>query len=301
MNLSARFSREGVDWLEGLVCGLVHRAARNAPPALSERLAEEWLADLTARHGAIARLRFAVGCAWATRVIAHEMGVPAPAAAAATGHTTATVCVQPVSSFYSRRTMVLLLIVALHILVIYGLAAGMASAVLRRIPDVFQTTFIGPRPQPTPPAPLDVTLARVAVSVPRIGPAIDLTPAPGAIRAVEVQSTAPTVPIQTTPPPKPVSRVPGGPGADFPNTSDFYPDAARRLGEQGVATINVCVNTHGQLTVPPVVTQSSGSARLDAGGLKLARAGSGHYRATTEDGRPVDGCYAFRVRFDFRY
>jgi TonB family protein len=266
---------------------------------LSERLAEEWLADLTARKGPLARLRFALGCTWATRVIAHELGLPARAAAAAPGGTAASVCVQPVPSFYSRRTAVLLLIAALHILVIYGLAAGMASAVLKKIPEVLETTFIKPPPQPPPPAPLDVSLTRVTVTVPWIDPRIDLTPAPDAIGAVEVQSI-PTAPVQAVPPPMAVSRVSGGPGTDFPNTSDFYPDASRPLGEQGAATIYVCVDAGGRLTEQPVIAQSSGSVRLDGGALRLARAGSGHYRATTENGRPVNGCYAFRVRFDFR-
>jgi hypothetical protein len=49
-----------------------------------------------------------------------------------------------------------------------------------------------------------------------------------------------------------------------------------------------------------VIAQSSASARLDEGALKLARAGSGHYRATTEGGRAVSACYAFRIRFEFR-
>jgi hypothetical protein len=45
---------------------------------------------------------------------------------------------------------------------------------------------------------------------------------------------------------------------------------------------------------------ASGSARLDDAALKLARAGSGHYRATTEDGQPVNSCYPFGVRFQLR-
>ena len=46
--------------------------------------------------------------------------------------------------------------------------------------------------------------------------------------------------------------------------------------------------------------EGTGSARLDEGALKLARAGSGHYRATTEDGRPVNSCYPFRIRFQIK-
>ena len=40
--------------------------------------------------------------------------------------------------------------------------------------------------------------------------------------------------------------------------------------------------------------------RLNEGALRLAKAGSGHYGATIEDGRPVNSCYPFRIRFDLR-
>jgi len=40
---------------DGVARWLVERAARSAPPPLVERLEEEWLADLAARQGLIAR------------------------------------------------------------------------------------------------------------------------------------------------------------------------------------------------------------------------------------------------------
>jgi hypothetical protein len=49
---------------------LVRCAAERAPECMSERLNEEWLADLSARATTMSRLRFAIGCCWATRVIA---------------------------------------------------------------------------------------------------------------------------------------------------------------------------------------------------------------------------------------
>jgi TonB family protein len=95
-------------------------------------------------------------------------------------------------------------------------------------------------------------------------------------------------------------RVDGGPGAGFPNPDDFYPEAARRFEEQGIATVKVCVDAKGRLTSDPATLQSAGSSRLDEGALRLARAGSGHYRASTEDGRPVNSCYPLRIRFQLR-
>ena len=65
-------SEKTFDWLEGLAQCLVHHAARRAPGPLSERLAEEWLADMSDRPPGIYRLRFALGCCWATSIIARE-------------------------------------------------------------------------------------------------------------------------------------------------------------------------------------------------------------------------------------
>jgi TonB family protein len=97
-----------------------------------------------------------------------------------------------------------------------------------------------------------------------------------------------------------VTQVQGGPGAGFPNPDDFYPPAARYLEEQGIATVRVCVDVHGRLVSDPSTLQGTGSRRLDEGALKLARAGSGHYRASTEDGVPVNSCYPFRIRFQLK-
>ena len=118
-----------------------------------------------------------------------------------------------------------------------------------------------------------------------------------------IEGTSPELPPHTALPPTTppmVNSVPGGPGSGFPSTDDFYPDASIRLGEKGLVTVRACVDAKGRLISEPTIVQSTGSARLEEGALRLAKAGSGHYRATTEDGRPVDSCYAFRIRFDLR-
>jgi TonB family protein len=94
-----------------------------------------------------------------------------------------------------------------------------------------------------------------------------------------------------------VNRVSGGPGTGFPGTDKYYPEVSRSLGETGAATVQVCVDAGGRLMTDPTIVATSGSARLDSGALALAKAGSGHYRSTTEDGKPVSSCYPFRVRF----
>jgi hypothetical protein len=33
---------------------------------------------------------------------------------------------------------------------------------------------------------------------------------------------------------------------------------------------------------------------------RQAKAGSGHYLPTTEDGQPIDSCYQFRIKYDMK-
>ena len=58
--------------LDTLARWLIRRAAAHTPPPLAERLEEEWLADLTERRSSAARLRLALGCCWATSMIARD-------------------------------------------------------------------------------------------------------------------------------------------------------------------------------------------------------------------------------------
>src|ERR1700691_1199462 len=104
---------------------LIHHAALNAPASLSERLEEEWLADLAARPSAMSRLRFALGCCWATRVIARELGASTVAATGSVTGDKLVVAHLDHSGFFSRRSITFLLVVAIHIALLYGLMTGL--------------------------------------------------------------------------------------------------------------------------------------------------------------------------------
>jgi hypothetical protein len=288
-------------WLDGIARNLIQHAARKTPPAFSERLGEEWLADLAVRSGAFAQLRFALGCCWATHVIAHEFGAPVRAAVAtATGKTSAVHDAGSEPSF-SRRTVVVLVVIGLHIVVICVLAAAIeAPKVLKTfLPPRIDVSFVPKPAPPVPPTPVDPKLdtIRLVDPSPPAGPSVP----PERANAIQGQVTE-APPVGPTGPalPKTLTRVLGGPGAGFPKTDDFYPQASIRLHEMGIATVSVCVDSAGRLMGKPAIDQSSGSGRLDEGALRLANAGSGHYRPTTEDGRPVSACYPFRVRFQLR-
>ena len=277
---------------------LIRRAARGAPPELAARLEEEWLADLNARRSALAQIGFALGCSWATQVIAHDalvLGVSARSVLG--GHGTLTAFAPSELSPGAGRSTVVMLVLALHVVVIYA----------------FLTQIIHPVRPVAPPPLVDITIPKdpaKPVQQPP-GPVVDLTQwntsIPKELGPIDIYIPPENPPvfggvsIGTGGEPKhAIVRVLGGPGVGFPNTDVFYPAASRRAEESGAVGVRVCVDERGRLVGDPAIANSSGSARLDGGALALARAGSGHYRSTTEDGKPVSSCYAYRVRFQLR-
>jgi periplasmic protein TonB len=287
-----------IGWLEALAHLLIRHGARSAPPSLTERLEEEWLADLAGHARALSRLRFALGCCWASRIIAHELADAVRPAASATGPKAVTLYAQPDPSLLSPRAATVLLILCLHAAVIYVLAAGLARRAYEEISPPLRVSFqdqpLNHAQPPPPPARPDLVRPKIETVTPLI-PIDTVSDSNTILNPVSASDGAlPPAPVAI------VKRVVGGPGTGFPDTEEYYPAAARRFGEKGLATVQVCVDPAGRLTAAPTIAQSSGSARLDEGALRLARAGSGHYRPTTEDGRAVSSCYPYRIRFEIR-
>ena len=299
-------SEQVVNWADRIAYRLIHRAAARAPDALSERLEEEWLADLVDRQGSLSRLRFAIGCCWATNIIAHdrELGLLPAAAGPVSGAGFGSGSGSSLPPAW-RRTVAFLVVAGLHVTVFYAFVVGL---------DVkFRGTHVGPMinvpvkpaipkkdvlPQLPPPdykppkliykMPDDIPAPRDDTDV--VTPEPPLTKSTGPdVGGTSLVSAAPAV-----------KHVMGGPGSGFPVPDDYYPSMSIHAGETGAATVKVCVDSKGRLSSAPSIEESTGYARLDGGAINLAKAGSGHYRPSTDDGRPVDSCYAFRVRFNLR-
>jgi TonB family protein len=284
---------------------LIHQAAHRTPEALSSRLEEEWLADLASRSAALSRLRFAIGCCWATLVIVNDHPRTRAAAASPVASTNGFVTlVDRNFGYFSLRSATLFLIAGLHAALFYGLITTLAHTHSAAIPPNLQNqdvTRLPPEKHPftfsapdldhwriyVPKAPMDPP-SRVDFEKDVLG---DISDKPPQVIAQPISDDTPT---------HVVHRLTGGPGAGFPETADFYPSPSIRSEEQGITTVQVCVDGKGRLTSEPTAVKSSGIARLDEAAIKLARAGSGHYRATTEDGQPVNSCYPFGVRFQLR-
>jgi periplasmic protein TonB len=286
-------------WSDGLSHWLIHHAARRAPAMLSERLEEEWLADSVQRSSALSRLRFAIGCCWATRVIAYEyQPLTVPVAGSALGAKFLSACAQRKFGFISHRSSNFGLVLLLHAAVLYALMSQFRPLHVAPVPPPLQNRYLPQDRPPDVPRPAAPDLTRFRFDVPPREVVLPPVEDSNTVTATEEPVLPPN-----PPPPTPVhlvKSVQGGPGAGFPDTRDFYPSSAIRREEHGVATVAVCVDVNGRLTSAPTTVQSSGSARLDEGAIKLAQAGSGHYRASTEDGRPVNSCYPIRIRFELK-
>jgi TonB family protein len=304
--MSQRNERSMRPDLDGVTNWLILRAARRAPESLSSRLEEEWLADLASRSSALSRLRFAVGCCWATMVIVSEcprIRVPA-ASSAAEARGFITLADRNLGHF-SRRSGTLFLVAGLHAALFYGLITTLSHTRRLATPPNLQNQVLKPvLPEKLPPPlPPGMELKGWVIDVQKL--VVDVPP------KVDIENDVTTQVVEKPPgpysPPRPpeapthvVQQVAGGPGAGFPDTADFYPSLSVHLGEEGMSTVRVCVDPKGKLIGDPTTVKSSGSARLDEGARRLARAGSGHYRATTEDGQPVNSCYPLGIRFQLK-
>jgi protein TonB len=200
--------------------------------------------------------------------------------------------------FATRRATVFGIILALHVVVLYVVASGLARRMVETIAPPIQTDIIEEvQERDTPPPPPPPEFERPPVEVPPPDVAIDI-PVDTAQSTAITDVTDKPVPRAPPPPPPPKNVKKASLGKNFPNSEDYYPAAAKRLGEEGSPTVKVCIGPNGKLTEEPTVAQSSGNARLDEGAIKLAKAG--RYVAGSVDGVPSTDCLSFRVKFELK-
>jgi len=198
----------------------------------------------------------------------------------------------------SRRTGVLVGIIAFHLLLLYGLVTGLARKVVEAVAAPLQTDLIEEiKPEDKPPPPPPPQMERPPVQVPPPDVVIDIP--------METNTTAiSNVTDRPVPPPPPVTApverkaVRVAPKLDVrrsPSTDEFYPASARRAEIEGVTTVRACVGPDGRVAGDPTVTNSSGTASLDEAAVKWAR--RARFSPGTEDGTAVEMCTQFKVRF----
>ncbi len=203
------------------------------------------------------------------------------------------------STFFTRRTMVLFAIIALHVFIFWALATGLARKAIEVLAPPIQTEIVQEEvKQNQPPPPPPPQFEKPPVEVPPPDVTIDMpveAPATNAITAVVQKPNQPAAAARPSGP-----STPPRAGKGFPNSDDFYPDASRRLNEEGMAVVHACISATGKVSETPTLAKTSGSPRLDEAAVKLAQAGSGHYQPALQEGKPVDACFDFGIRFKLR-
>jgi protein TonB len=174
------------------------------------------------------------------------------------------------------------------------LATGLASRAIQMVAPPIKTTIVQPtKTQVKPPPPPPPQLQRQQVEVPP--PVVNINvPAAEQTHAITVVKK-----VERAPPPPPPARITPlrAIARDFPSTNDYYPDASRRLGEQGTALVKLCIGAGGRVIGQPSIEKSSGSSRLDQAAVRYAKATSGHFTPETKNGEPVTVCTALPIKF----
>jgi periplasmic protein TonB len=200
------------------------------------------------------------------------------------------------TDFFTRRTAVLAAIIGLHVFIAWALATGLARKAIEVLAPPIQTDIVQEeknKTEPPPPPPPELRKQVVEVPPPDINIAMpEVGPQTNAITARVEQPKAPAPAAKAA-----VAATAIGLGKGFPNVDDYYPDASRRLGEEGLTVVDICVGPDGKLTEPPKVGKSSGHERLDQAAVKVASVGSGRFKPATEEGKPVSKCTQLPIRF----
>jgi protein TonB len=199
------------------------------------------------------------------------------------------------TEYFTARTAVLAAIVALHVFILWALASGLARKAIQVLAPPIQTDILQEekaKVEPPPPPPPELRKEVVEVPPPDITIAMpEVGPSTTAITArVEQPKAAPVARAG-------IAATAVGLGKGFPNVDDYYPDASRRLGEEGLTVVDICVGPDGKLTEPPKVGKTSGHDRLDQAAVKVATLGSGRFKPATEEGKPVAKCTQLPIRF----
>lgn len=194
---------------------------------------------------------------------------------------------------FSKRAIVFIAIVAIHVIIIYAFATGLTNGAKQILNTILQTNIIQTQkeqvlPPPPPhvdlkvPPPVQVVAPEVTINIP--------------VAAPPIHNVAPVV---HAPPPAPVIHAPPAPivGARItyaPDVNDYYPDASRRNNEEGRSTVRICVDTRGRVATATLAS-SSGHPMLDDAAVKLAKAY--RFKPATQAGKAIEQCVGLPIKF----
>jgi protein TonB len=201
-------------------------------------------------------------------------------------------------NWLTRRGAFLVALILFHLVLFWALKSGFAVKFIESITEPIKVDIVNEvkdeEPPPPPPPP---KMEMPPVQIPP--PVVDIT------IQQDVSTTALTNVTDKPPPPAPpppVVRAPVvrtqlklNPKSSQPNVDDYYPETSRRLEEEGLTKVKVCVGTNGRVKNAEV-DESSTFSRLDEAAIKVAKLL--RFTPPTEDGKPLDdACGTVPIRF----
>jgi protein TonB len=202
------------------------------------------------------------------------------------------------SSFFTRRGLVFIVIVLIHVLMVWALKSGMSHRIVDVVLGPIETRIIEEAPkldEPPPPPPPKIETPPPFVPPPDVAIEIPAeAPPPTAIRQTTTQLPPPQPPPQPAAPVA-VQRTPPRSDPRRPLSQPEYPPMSRRAGEAGTVVLEVYVLENGRVGDARVKT-SSGYPRLDEAALREVKR-SWRLVPGTENGKPVAMWGQFAVTF----
>jgi protein TonB len=202
------------------------------------------------------------------------------------------------SSLFTRRGLVLAIIIALHVGMFWLLNSGLSHQIIDVVLGPMETKMIEEAPkqdEPPPPPPPKIETPPPFVPPPEI----DIAIAPDAPPTNAIQQTTserpPAPPPIATPPQAAVPRTAPRSDSRRPLTQPEYPPSSRRAGEAGTVILEVLVLENGRVG-DAKVKQSSGFPRLDEAAVREVKR-SWRLVPGTENGKPVQMWGQFAVTF----
>ncbi len=185
-----------------------------------------------------------------------------------------------------RRFIALGIVAMLHVVLIYALAAGLAGALIQKLPEELKAEVVKEQiPDKTPPPPPPDLAKPPPPFVPP--PEINISTEAPSTNAITTQSKV------ATPPEKPAITSPASIGRPHVCQQD-YPPISQRLNEEGTTTLQFQITADGSVTGVSVAN-SSGHDRLDQAAVNCAS--SWHYKPAMQNGQPVAVTWKAQVKW----
>jgi len=181
-----------------------------------------------------------------------------------------------------KHAVAVAVVAVIHAGIIYALVAGLTSGVIQKTVKEIKVAVERPKLERTPPPPPPPDLAKPpppSVPPPEI---VVQQPAP---RAMPTIQTHPVVQAPPAPAPAPVAASsPVSIGKAHTCGSNYYPQSAQKLHEEGTTTVSFTVTAEGEVT-NPTIANSSGHEDLDQAALPCVT--SWKYKPAIQEGKPV--------------